>query len=85
MTDPKPDRPRSNPTGRKPGDDSAEWMRLAALGFEFIVAVLLVGGAGWLLDGWLNSTPWLLITGVGLGFALGLWLLIREARRVFHD
>ena len=40
---------------------------------------------GWLLDHWLGTLPWLLITGAALGFASGLYMLIRAARKVFRD
>lgn len=61
------------------------WYALAGVGFEFIVAVLLFGGLGWWLDGLLGAKPWLMVSGLALGFATGLWLLIKAARRTFHD
>jgi F0F1-type ATP synthase assembly protein I len=66
-------------------DDSANWAKLAGIGFEFLAAILLLGGIGWWLDQTLNTRPWLLITGCALGFLLGLWLMIKAAARSFHD
>lgn len=46
-----------------------------ALTAEFLSAIAVWSGIGWLLDRWLDTTPWLLVAGVVLGFALGSWLL----------
>jgi ATP synthase protein I len=62
-----------------------EWYRLAGVGVEFIVAVLMLGGAGWLLDRLLGTMPWLMIVGGLVGFGVGLWLMLRAARGMFHD
>ena len=66
-------------------DDSSNWGKMAGIGFEFIVAILMFGALGWWLDGRWGTGPWLLITGGGVGFAIGLWMMIRTARRSFHD
>jgi F0F1-type ATP synthase assembly protein I len=66
-------------------DDSSNWAKLAGIGFEFIAAILVLGGAGWWLDQKLATQPWLLIVGIALGFMLGLWIMIRAASRTFHD
>ena len=47
----------------------------AALSLFFSVATLL--GLGWLLDRWLNTSPWLMVAGIVLGSALGLYEFIR--------
>lgn len=68
-----------------PDKGEMDWGRMAGVGFEFAVAVLLFGGIGWWLDQRLGTRPWLLITGSGLGFVTGLWLLLKAASRTFHD
>lgn len=68
-----------------PEEDLSSWSRLAGIGFEFIAAVLMFGGLGWWLDSKWATSPWLLIVGIGLGFAVGLWLMIKAARRTFKD
>lgn len=65
--------------------NSSEWYKLAGVGFEFIVAIFILGGLGWWLDARLNTTPWLMIAGAVLGFAVGLWLLLKAASRSFRD
>ncbi len=84
------ERQPQDPDGGKPrraggGEDTSSWYRLAGIGFEFIVAVALFGGVGWWLDRSFNTGPWLMIAGFGLGFATGLFLMVRAANRMFHD
>ena len=47
----------------------------AALTLFFTVAVLL--GLGWLLDRWLGTGPWLMVAGIVVGSALGLYEFVR--------
>lgn len=53
-----------------------------AMTSEFISAVLVWMGIGWLLDRWLDTDPWLLVAGIVLGFVLGTWLLFLRANEV---
>ena len=53
----------------------------AGAGYTLIGAILLLGGIGYALDGWLGMSPWFLIGGLMLGIAVGMWSL---ARTVFH-
>lgn len=57
--------------------------RMAGVGFNFVASLLLFGAAGWGLDWWLGWSPWGLIAGFALGFALGLWQLIRVGMQSF--
>ena len=59
--------------------------RLAGVGVELVVGVVLFGGIGWWLDGKWNTRPWLMISGGAVGFAAGLWRLFRIARKSFRD
>jgi F0F1-type ATP synthase assembly protein I len=63
-------------TGR---DDRREaWKQLdqaSVMTVELMSAVLVWGGAGWLLDRWLHTAPWLMGIGVMTGFAAGLYLV----------
>ena len=47
----------------------------AALSLFFSVATLL--GLGWLLDRWLKTSPWLMVAGIVVGSALGLYEFVR--------
>lgn len=76
----------TQPPGRRdPGSDqsSAGWYRMAGAGFEFFVSVLLFAGIGWWLDRRLDTLPWLTVAGVGIGFAIGLYVLVKMATRMF--
>ena len=54
-----------------------------AAGFSLFAAVLAGLIAGWLLDRWLGTSPWLLITGIILGAGAGFYELIRSASKIF--
>ena len=47
----------------------------AALSLFFTVATLL--GLGWILDRWLKTSPWLMVAGIVVGSALGLYEFVR--------
>ena len=47
--------------------------------FAAVVSGLLVG---WLLDRWLGTRPWLLVTGLILGSAAGFYELIRASSKL---
>jgi F0F1-type ATP synthase assembly protein I len=41
---------------------------------ELITATFTWGGIGWLLDRWLGTAPWFLITGFAIGWGTGIYL-----------
>jgi ATP synthase protein I len=47
--------------------------------FSAVVAGLIVG---WLLDRWLGTKPWLLVTGIILGAAAGFYEFIRSTAKI---
>ena len=62
--------------------ESASWHRLAGVGVEFVVAIGFCAALGWWLDRKFGTSPWLLIAGCALGFATGLWQMVRAANRM---
>lgn len=60
-------------------------VQITTLGLEFAVAVALGTAAGWWADGRFGLTPWLTVTGVLAGFALGMYLVVKEARRAGQE
>lgn len=62
---------------------SAMWFSLSGLGVEFVLSLLVPGAIGWWLDKKLGWSPWLLIIGIALGFAAGLYTMIRTTNRLF--
>ena len=76
----RPHEPISRPSREA---DAAGWYKMAGIGFEFIAAIALFGGIGWFLDRQFGTSPWLLIAGFGLGFAAGLSLMYKAARKSF--
>jgi F0F1-type ATP synthase assembly protein I len=57
---------------------------MTGLGVEFISAVAVFGGIGWWADRRLDTLPWLTLVGVGIGFAVGLWIVVKAAMKSFR-
>ena len=55
----------------------------AAISLFFSVAVCL--GLGYLLDRWLRTGPWLLVAGIVVGSALGLYEFVRITSKIYED
>jgi F0F1-type ATP synthase assembly protein I len=83
--DEKPPESGAVKPARKPDQsDLSSWFRMTGLGVEFIVAVGLMGAVGWYADKRFDSRPWLTLVGVGVGFAVGLYMIVREAMKSFR-
>jgi len=53
---------------------------LVGLGFEIAVPVVLCSFAGFQADRWLDTEPWLVVTGALIGSALGFYGFFRRVR-----
>jgi ATP synthase protein I len=53
-----------------------------AAAFSLFAAVISGLLAGWLLDRWLGTKPWLLVTGLILGAAAGFYELVRTSAKI---
>ena len=60
-----------------------QFYRMSGVGLEFAIAICLCGGVGYWLDRTFNTLPWLLLAGLAVGFAAGLFLLVRAGRESF--
>jgi ATP synthase protein I len=49
------------------------------LSAELVAGVLVGTGIGWLLDRWLGSSPWGMVVFLLLGFAAGVFNVMRAA------
>jgi F0F1-type ATP synthase assembly protein I len=65
-----------------PKRPEAQASGLLGVGIEFLSAILLLGALGYWLDGKFNLSPWLMVTGGVLGFAVGLYRLLQVSNRV---
>lgn len=85
---PGPSQPNSEPPSDPDPDrgdaDQTNWLKLAGIGTEFAGAILGLGWFGWWLDSRLHTGPWLAVTGGALGFAAGLWIMVKAARQMFR-
>ena len=65
-----------DPDRREPGPDlDTGWI----VTVEFMSAIAVWMGIGWLLDRWLGTDPWLMLAGAALGFVLGMYLAFLRA------
>jgi F0F1-type ATP synthase assembly protein I len=68
----------------KQGNGYQTW-KLASVGIELGISVVLGWFVGRWADGKLHTTPWLMIAGVVLGFAAGLRSLVKTALSAFRN
>jgi ATP synthase protein I len=70
----------------KSEDDQSETNRKSGLAYAaaFSLFAAVVGGLiiGWLLDRWLGTGPWLLVTGIVLGAVAGFYEFIRSSSKL---
>lgn len=59
-----------------------DFAAISTLGLEFAVAVALGAGAGYWADRKWNLFPWGTVAGAGAGFALGMYIVVKEAVRL---
>ncbi len=53
--------------------------RAFRLSTEFVAGVIVGGGLGWLFDRWLGTSPWGMIVFLMLGFAAGVYNVMRAS------
>jgi ATP synthase protein I len=54
-----------------------------AAGITLVAVVVTFCGLGWFLDKWLGTQPWLLIGGILLGSAAGLYQFVRISSKTY--
>lgn len=54
--------------------------QLSTVGLSFVMAIVLGFGGGYLLDGWLGTSPWLTFIGFFVGIAAGVVNVYRVMR-----
>lgn len=54
---------------------------VVAASYTLIGAIVLLGGLGYAADRWLDTSPWLLLTGLLLGIVVGFYELARVVWR----
>lgn len=59
-----------------------DFAAISTLGLEFAVAVALGIAGGYWIDSHYQTTPWGTIGGVVVGFALGMYILVRRAQQM---
>jgi ATP synthase protein I len=54
-----------------------------AAGITLFASVVSFCGGGYLLDRWLGTEPWLLVVGIVLGSAVGLFEFVRLSSKTY--
>jgi F0F1-type ATP synthase assembly protein I len=69
-----------------PERDEADVTRKSGLIYaavlSFVLATVTLLGLGWVLDRWLNTSPWLVVTGIVVGAGVGFYQFIRLLSRI---
>ena len=80
---------KESPSSRNavsPDDEKEEINRKSGLAYAaaFSLFAAVVSGliVGWLMDRWLGTRPWLLITGIVLGGVAGFYEFIRATSKI---
>ena len=71
-----------------PSGEESSWKALAELssiGMTLVLATVIGLAAGYFLDRWLGTSPWLILIGLGLGIAAGFVNLFRAVNRAGRD
>ena len=64
---------------RPTGEAMRQIGAVSAVGFAFVLAILMGTGLGYALDHWLGTAPWLFLLGFVLGVAAGVVSVFRVA------
>lgn len=54
---------------------------VAGASYTLVGGIILLGGLGYLADGWFGTAPWLLVVGLALGIIVGFYELIKTVSR----
>lgn len=65
-------------SGPKVPGPGASPLALAGIGIELALYLVICGGAGFMVDRWLGTEPWMFLVGSGLGMAAGFVMLFRR-------
>lgn len=77
----------NRPPERSGSTQRALWSGIdqaSIMSVELIAAILTWSGIGWLIDAWLQTMPWFLVTGALIGNAAGLYLIWLRSNRASH-
>jgi ATP synthase protein I len=53
-----------------------------AAALSFVLSTVALMGFGWVLDRWLDTGPWLIVTGIVLGAGVGFYQFVRLLSKI---
>jgi F0F1-type ATP synthase assembly protein I len=54
---------------------------VAGAAYTLVGGIILLGGIGYALDAWRDTSPWFLVTGLFLGILVGFYELVKTVYR----
>jgi F0F1-type ATP synthase assembly protein I len=72
----------SSPRDGHTDDQYLTVSKMSGMGLELVGAIGTMAVIGWLLDKWLGTDPWLIVTGLGVGLIAGMVRFFRTALSV---
>lgn len=72
-------------TKEKPDPTQSQYLtasKMSGMGLELVGAIGTMAVIGWLLDKWLGTDPWLIVSGLGLGLVAGMYRFFKTALSV---
>ena len=61
-------------------DNVARSGRAAGASYTLVGGIIVLGGLGYLLDGWLGTRPWLLVGGLLMGIVVGFYEIVKATK-----
>ena len=75
-------RMRGDGQPERPSQESgAAWGRALRISSDLLAGLLVGTALGWGLDRWLDTSPWFLLIGIGVGFAAGIRNMMRTLEK----
>lgn len=78
-----------------PEDQERKWgaMRSSMMGggvgwsmaADIVTGTFLFGGLGWLVDRWLGTDPWVMVSGFVIGHGMGIYAAMLHMKRMQRD
>jgi F0F1-type ATP synthase assembly protein I len=54
---------------------------VAGAAYTLVGGIILLGGIGYAIDAWQDTSPWFLVTGLFLGIVVGFYELVKTVYR----
>ena len=84
VSSPEPRKDQQTPPGRSGQKKQPKPMAMMGMGLEFGAVIAVFCLLGWWIDGWLNTTPWVMLVLIAVAAVGGMYKLWRFGQRYFE-